>query len=815
MNYEKQSGVSARRPLPTVSTYGSRLPERSALQPKAQVFPSSNGIPVRRKENVFEKFGAREGYNEDLVATPVKPYLSSNITPRSGSRKARAETASPSPHNTPREIPSNSRPVSSKGHYEANGEHGPAKIGSGLRMADEESRPRAGSAVSDMLGPLSPSYPAREDRDSTPNRATSPENTSKFFHANDIRPNSFSRNSPERSIPRIPGYQQQEEETINNSCGRASFTSHDSTSDTQYMQTPDFIYANDSTESHTFSPRLGQGDTPSRPTLQTIYSAHAAETPSRAPSPLKDEVLPPRTSMSKASPRRHTRLVSNGGTGIKKPESTTYNDGNLSRKSSLTSPRRSATQSHKRSSSVQSADPSPPRRSSTAVAESSTWEHARNQSLVGTIGEIPQSVNSSAIIQEPPQSPLAPPPRSPTKFVGGGQSKLEQMNELAANARRERKVLDLEISNSSLLAINRTLEREMRKQTAELRRYRRLSRSGRMSIAPSRSASGNTFVIPGPEKNFDSDELLSASEDEEDLDELLSNLSTTSTKSQPSSSNGRAGRARFQDPARIQLDLDAHRALLIDSQKLNTSIKQCLSQSESLLSSARRALEYQGLPHIPENLGARVLTPDDDEDGVHGGGQGLLSPSVNPGGINPWERSLGRTGSLDAGSSTPDYSRWGPPTEQPTSSKEIGERPWDEGYIDEPIENILQASPVVKQIDEMEIPPATPPTPSPKDIPSHNTTEYLKPNLPSRRISDISIDGVEDSSDSEVSSDEEKTLQSFTERARTPEGRSILERNQVPKPPELTPGEAGYRGSMQGLGHYLQAFSIFGTKQEA
>jgi hypothetical protein len=43
-------------------------------------------------------------------------------------------------------------------------------------------------------------------------------------------------------------------------------------------------------------------------------------------------------------------------------------------------------------------------------------------------------------------------------------------------------VLDLEISNSSLLAINRTLEREMRKQSAELRRFRRLSRSGRLSI---------------------------------------------------------------------------------------------------------------------------------------------------------------------------------------------------------------------------------------------------------------------------------------------------------------------------------------------
>ena len=64
----------------------------------------------------------------------------------------------------------------------------------------------------------------------------------------------------------------------------------------------------------------------------------------------------------------------------------------------------------------------------------------------------------------------------------GSQSALEVMNELAANARRERKVLDLEISNSSLLAINRSLEKEVRKQKAELRRFRRMSRAGRFSM---------------------------------------------------------------------------------------------------------------------------------------------------------------------------------------------------------------------------------------------------------------------------------------------------------------------------------------------
>lgn len=90
------------------------------------------------------------------------------------------------------------------------------------------------------------------------------------------------------------------------------------------------------------------------------------------------------------------------------------------------------------------------------------------------------------------------------------------MNELAANARRERKVLDLEISNSSLLAINRTLEREMRKQTAELRRFRRLSCSGRLSVAPSRSASGKMSMLSEATDELD-DNLLTSDDELEDL----------------------------------------------------------------------------------------------------------------------------------------------------------------------------------------------------------------------------------------------------------------------------------------------------------
>ncbi|KAK2067856.1 hypothetical protein P8C59_001561 [Phyllachora maydis] len=70
----------------------------------------------------------------------------------------------------------------------------------------------------------------------------------------------------------------------------------------------------------------------------------------------------------------------------------------------------------------------------------------------------------------------AAPLQSPATTKSPTQDK--ELSELVASARRERKVQDLQITNASLEAINRTLERQLRKQTAELRRYRRLSRSG-------------------------------------------------------------------------------------------------------------------------------------------------------------------------------------------------------------------------------------------------------------------------------------------------------------------------------------------------
>jgi hypothetical protein len=217
--------------------------------------------------------------------------------------------------------------------------------------------------------------------------------------------------------------------------------------------------------------------------------------------------------------------------------------------------------------------------------------------------------------------PLA---QSPKKPDGHQNIHLQQANELATNARRERKVLDLEISNSSLLAINRTLEREMRKQNAELRRYRRLSRSGRLSLAGSmRSVSaGGLSIVSETEDAFSEQSSLNSPEELSEISDNDSSFADDDTLS-PGSVAEHDTRHRIRDEKQFYLDLAKHQELLVDSQKMNQSIKRCLSWTEELLRDGKRALAYK--VHVSDvEIGGRVLSSDDTE-----GGRGLLSSTTD------------------------------------------------------------------------------------------------------------------------------------------------------------------------------------------
>lgn len=195
----------------------------------------------------------------------------------------------------------------------------------------------------------------------------------------------------------------------------------------------------------------------------------------------------------------------------------------------------------------------------------------------------------------------------------------KEISDLVANARRERKVQDLQITNASLEAINRTLERQLRKQTAELRAYKRLSRSGRLSVGPAIASSpADAGLLAGADLDALSEEGSEAEDEErdslaeelEDEDDDLS--SEDSAEMTPATKALRDAERREKDEERLRLDLSKHQQLLSDSQKINQSLKRCLGWTEELIKEGKRALAYQVKASEVE-IGGRVLTQEEVE----------------------------------------------------------------------------------------------------------------------------------------------------------------------------------------------------------
>lgn len=224
----------------------------------------------------------------------------------------------------------------------------------------------------------------------------------------------------------------------------------------------------------------------------------------------------------------------------------------------------------------------------------------------------------------------SPNPRSPNN-TAPGKSALEHVNELAANARRERKVLDLEISNNSLLAINRSLEKEVRKQKAELRRFRRMSRAGRFSTDTISNL--EEFSAIGVSELGDLSDMEEEEEGEREYDEEFEDSGDSSFDESTLSANALAERDethRLRDERRLQLDLSKHRELLMDSQKMNQSLKQCMNWTEELIKEGKKALAYE-VRVSDVKLGGRVLNSEEQLDEEQTAeSRTLLSPWTPP-----------------------------------------------------------------------------------------------------------------------------------------------------------------------------------------
>lgn len=619
---QKQNPIANGRPF--ASTNSSQMSGRMSLLPKKVDSPVSCVSPTIPKSTL--NAGSRTKDNRQAIDTPVKAFLSSNITPRSSSRKARAESASSTPNGTPGVTPSNSRPSSMVYSQDRDSEHPSEITGLGIRRQSTGGRARSSSISSDRQTTLSYRPPSRE-RELHSAKATGPGNNPKFFHADDIRP----------ALASIPSERVIEQGIAS---GFASLGGRDGVRTSRSVLgssppgdelRPKFFYANDVAESAPVSKPSTSRTAKAPYPIHTGASpvTHAGPQQQRATSPLKEEIVSRKSSLSK--PRRHTRLVSNPNVGLEldlgSPESLSISQSNISRRSSMKSAETPQI-SHARSSSIGAVAPMSVRRGSITWSEGPTVDSP--QTFPAAEPESSQGTEQVAsMLHENPSAPTAGKPSL-------GQSKLDQMNELAANARRERKVLDLEISNSSLLAINKTLEREMRKQSAELRRFRRRSQPGRLSTAPGSRSTSHTFSILsrsdqiGDESDDHSDRSspsVSIDDDENSSDDATKRSPSTNTS--PHLSALHASRLRDQDAKRIHQDLARHRELLVDSQKLNESIKRCLGRTGDLIADGKKALEYHVQIGGVETHGGRVLLPDEVEDGEIGQHrQGLLSPGV-------------------------------------------------------------------------------------------------------------------------------------------------------------------------------------------
>lgn len=180
------------------------------------------------------------------------------------------------------------------------------------------------------------------------------------------------------------------------------------------------------------------------------------------------------------------------------------------------------------------------------------------------------------------------------------------------NPRVERKITDLEISNSSLLAINRTLEREMRKQNAELRRFRRFSRAGGLSMFEQFRSSLPAVSDDNEEEEEESGDGLSGDSDDDG--------SGTDESGRSHETNGLESDARLGiggGAKKVYIDLAWHQELLSGSRKINNSLKWSLLRTDEMIKSGRKALEYKVQANA---LGGRVLPPEelsDDEESSH------------------------------------------------------------------------------------------------------------------------------------------------------------------------------------------------------
>ncbi|KAL1837150.1 hypothetical protein VTJ49DRAFT_4215 [Mycothermus thermophilus] len=612
-SYER-SGPAAPRQSTVARAANNKPPVTPKLAPRTAA--SSQHVPalaspLQRRSAEASTLGVHGGRDE--LMSPVSAFLSSNVTPRSNSRQSRVDSANSTPTGTP--LPERSDPWETRSGVGASG-------------PDDSRRPVVTLSPASEVG-----GPSRQDRDS------------KFFYASEAQ-----KPASQPASSRPSSLQQAKSASFFYANGNMVPDRHHAAprpfsppmaSPSPASQESKFVYANGTPE---LQPAAKIGPTPKSSASVISKAPNRQGNTPRSTSPTKltfgtaksssSATVSPRSSISVANPqgrtnveyptrpRTHSRTKS--ATAVDLPMATR-------RLSGQASPLASGNTS-----------PSNPPRHGPILANSQAA--AGFASLLQAAEDFAAEADDAHSDSHSEAHPEAH-HESTTKTP---QDNPEA--DLVANARRERKVQDLEITNASLAAINRTLERQLRKQTAELRRYQRLSRAGRLSINSVGSSSQripsdstvdggglarasinlndlseedgeieaeNSEMDPDLDDDHDHDDDdddgdLSGSEASVSGDVTTAGAAPEGGDANPASTSELRQEKRRRDEKRLQVDLSKHQQLLRDSQRMNQSLKRCLGWTEELIKEGKRALSYQ-VRVSDVSLGGRVLAPEEVE----------------------------------------------------------------------------------------------------------------------------------------------------------------------------------------------------------
>ncbi|KAI1298217.1 hypothetical protein F5Y03DRAFT_386714 [Xylaria venustula] len=556
-------------------------------QPQTPHIATTTTTPLARRSQQYTTPAASNGpsrtssYDDPaaISAAAFSPHLNSNVTPRSGSRQSRVDSATSTPTGTPTHDRSEGFPFASP-----------------LSQPDGSRRPLV------TFNPVSPERTAPLRQDVTANARDS-----KFFHASDVK------TSRQSASPKNPTF------FYANGNGVASKSSSPATlspplspglNRSQENVASKFMYANGAPELRPTPPAMLSRSSSSASKGPAVRSAAALKRPgSPSKLPLHSPSSSHRNSIGSQS------AITTGGAapnsraqasppalapltpGLRRPGTATSRSSGHSRSGSLAKIENASDPSKLMASpsiglfpaaNLSPTNPPPLTLASIIQAAEEFAEHEMEASPEEQLEEQPEEHSGL---------------QSPTKSTG---SSADPVIELIANARRERKVQDLQIRNASLEAINRTLERQMRKQTAELRRYKRLSRASHLSLA---STAMSSRVPSGAMSELDLDPI-GLSDLKEDS---LSDTDSVSSDMSPDTLAARDEKHRERDEERLNLDLSKHQQILVDSQKINQSIIRCLDWTEELINEGKKALEYS-VRVSDIKLGGRVLDPLDEEE---------------------------------------------------------------------------------------------------------------------------------------------------------------------------------------------------------